>query len=241
VTTPSGDASPVRDDFDRIAQALDAAGLADELRPPERAILDLLPHDCGRVLEVGCGHGALTRHVARRARSVLALDLSPAMIDLARRRSAHPNVEYQVADVASTSLPGAAFDVVLSVATLHHLPLAPTVRRLAEAVRPGGLLLVQDLVSRPGLRHLPANVLGWLARGLRGARGRRQGAGARALDALYAEHGRGESYPTPAEAARAWAELLPGVRVVHHLEWRYTAIWRRPPAPGPAEGIRPTT
>jgi 2-polyprenyl-3-methyl-5-hydroxy-6-metoxy-1,4-benzoquinol methylase len=174
------------------------------------------------VLEVGCGHGALTRHLAARADSVLALDLSPEMIRVARARSARwPNVEYRVADVAEAELPAAGFDVVLSAATLHHLPLAPTVRRLAGAVRPGGWLAIQDLVTRPGLRALPLNAAAWLLRRLRGR-------GSRPVAALYHEHGAGERYLRPAEAERAYRELLPGARVVHHLEWRYTMLWRRP-------------
>jgi SAM-dependent methyltransferase len=221
----------VRRDFDRIARALAAAPADDALRPPERALLARVPPGAGRVLEVGCGDGALARHLARRAGSVLALDLSPAMVRLARERSAgYPNLAFRVADVAEAALPEAAFDVVLSVAALHHLPFAPTVRRLAAAVRPGGWLLVQDLVDRRGLAHAPANAAAWLARLVRSARAGPRAAGARAAAACYRAHGRGERYLSPAAAARAYAAVLPGARVVHHLEWRYTAAWRRPPA-----------
>jgi 2-polyprenyl-3-methyl-5-hydroxy-6-metoxy-1,4-benzoquinol methylase len=218
----SGAPAEVRRDFDRIARAIEAARLPDVLRPFERALLRRLPTRCGSVLEVGCGHGALTRHLAARAESVLALDLSPEMVRVARARSAAwPNVEYRVADVAAAALPDAGFDVVLSAATLHHLPLEPTVRRLAEAVRPGGWLAVQDLVARPGLRGLPLNAAAWLLQRLRGG-------GSRDVAALYAAHGAGERYLRPAEAERIYRELLPGSRVVHHLEWRYTMLWRRP-------------
>ena len=48
------------------------------------------------------------------------------------------------------------------------------------------------------------------------------------LAALYAEHGEGERYLRPAEAERAYRKLLPGSRVVHHLEWGYTMVWERP-------------
>jgi 2-polyprenyl-3-methyl-5-hydroxy-6-metoxy-1,4-benzoquinol methylase len=218
--------SDVRGDFDRIARAIEAARPADALRPFERALLGHLPARCGRVLEVGCGHGALTRQVAARADAVLALDLSPEMIRVARALSAEsPNVEYRVADVAEAELPAAAFDVVLSVATLHHLPLAPTVRRLADAVRPGGRLVIQDLVTRPGLRSVPVNALAFALQRLSG-RGR--SLRSTPLAALYAEHGEGERYLRPAEAARVYRELLPGAHVIHHLEWRYTMVWERP-------------
>jgi 2-polyprenyl-3-methyl-5-hydroxy-6-metoxy-1,4-benzoquinol methylase len=218
--------SDVRGDFDRIARAIEAARLPDSLRPFERALLGHLPARCGRVLEVGCGHGALTRQVAARADSVLALDLSPEMIRVARDHSAAwPNVEYRVADVAEAELPAAAFDVVLSVATLHHLPLEPTVRRLADAVRPGGRLVIQDLVARPGVRYLPLNALALVARRL-GGRGWPPRADP--LAGLYAAHGEGERYLLPREAERVYRKLLPGAQVVHHLEWRYTMIWERP-------------
>jgi 2-polyprenyl-3-methyl-5-hydroxy-6-metoxy-1,4-benzoquinol methylase len=215
----------VRLDFDRIALALEASGADDSLEPYERALLRRLPAKVGAVLDVGCGDGALTRHVARRARSVLAVDISPAMIRVARERSAgHANIAYRVDDVATMELPEAAFDVVLSVATLHHLsPIDPVVDRLAAAVRPGGLLIVQDLVDRRGARHLPANALAWIARRLRGGRGARHDA----VASLYERHGRTERYLTPAEAARGWTRLLPGSRVSQHLEWRYTVTWRR--------------
>jgi 2-polyprenyl-3-methyl-5-hydroxy-6-metoxy-1,4-benzoquinol methylase len=216
----------VRRDFDRIARAIDAARAPDRLRPFERALLARLPSRCERVLEVGCGHGALTRQLARRAHAVLALDLSPEMIRVARERSAGcANVEYRIADVAEVELPSARFDVVLCVATLHHLPLRPTVRRLADAVRPGGRLLIQDLVARPGVRYLPVNLV---AAALQLLAGRGPFSPRSALASLYAEHGRGERYLRPDEAAQAFGELLPGSRLHHHLEWRYTLVWDRP-------------
>ena len=216
-----------RRDFDAIARALEGARAYDRLRPFERALLAYLPAACGRVLEVGCGHGAITRHLAPRAESVVAIDLSPEMIRLARRLSAdHPHLEYRVADVTTAELPEAAFDVVMSATALHHVPLAPTVGRLARALRPGGWLVIQDLVTRPGVRYLPLNALAFAVQ--RGGRLIGRWPRNRELSRLYGRHSAGEVYLRPDEVARAYAELLPGARVVHHLEWRYTVIWRKP-------------
>ena len=219
--------SAIQNDFDRIAQALDRGADFDYLQPWERALLTRLPKRYDRVLDVGCGHGALTRALADRADSVIALDVSPAMIHVARKHSlGRHNIEYVRADVLAYELPEAMFDIVVCVATLHHLPFTSTVHRLANAVRPGGLLLIQDVVTRTGLRYVPTNALAWITRCLRSGW---SDLGAE-VTALYREHGRDEIYLTPAEASIAFANVLPGASVEQHLEWRYTAVWHCAPA-----------
>lgn len=99
-------------------------------------------------------------------------------------------------------------------------------RTLAAAVKPGGWLVIQDLVARPGLRGLPLNALALAAQWARLLAGSRPQS--TAVARLYERHGAGETYLRPDEAERAYAELLPGSRVTHSLEWRYTAVWRRP-------------
>src|SRR5688572_15445430 len=122
-------------DFDRIAR------LAPHDAEPPAAVLAKVPV-CDSILEVGCGAGALARRLARRAKRVLAIDLSPEMIRVARSHE-DGDVEYRVADVMQAEL--GTHDVVVSVDALHHLPLEDGLARLAGAVRPGGVLIVQDL------------------------------------------------------------------------------------------------
>jgi SAM-dependent methyltransferase len=100
----------------------------------------------GEVLEVGCGTGEFTRLLAERCERVVAVDLSPRMIETARARSKdHPNVEYPVADAASWEFPSERFDCAASIATLHHLPLGPMLAKMRDALKPGGPLLLLDL------------------------------------------------------------------------------------------------
>src|SRR5690348_16471835 len=61
----------------------------------------------GRTVELGCGTGFFTGVLAEKADSVVATDLSPRMLDLARRRVTQGNVTFQVADCQRTSLPDA--------------------------------------------------------------------------------------------------------------------------------------
>lgn len=215
-------AADVRADFDRIARLSPPSAATDALT---RWLLGHLPARCEDVLEVGCGTGEATRVAAARAARVVALDLSPEMVRMARSRSAGlPNVAYHVADATTWDYPEAGFDAVISIATLHHLPLETTIAAWARTLRPGGVLLILDLLDRSSPRYLPLNALALLSAGWL----RLRGAGSTALRRAYREHGRHDVYLRPREARARFARLLPGARVTHHLRWRYSVVWRKP-------------
>ena len=69
--------------------------------------------DGARVLDVGCGAGALSRAMARRAHHVLGLDISSTMLTAARARSP-ANATYVEADAQSATIPDTPFDAVIS-------------------------------------------------------------------------------------------------------------------------------
>jgi len=214
-------------DFDWIA------GLPDDPWDHNRMYLGVLLRELpGRLrsaLEIGCGSGELTARLAARADRVLALDLSPRMLATASARcAAQSNVELVCADAQSYPLAPAGFDAIASVATLHHLPLAPTLARLRDALRPGGVLLVLDVVSertsfevaRSALAF-PLNLLGRLA-----TTGRlRPTPEARAA---WHAHFSSDRFPSVAAVRAAAAELLPGARIRQHFFWRYSLVWRKP-------------
>ena len=103
----------------------------------------------GVVLELGCGSGALTRHLVAAGHRVIATDASPAMLALARE--AVPGVEAFSRLALPDDQPPAA-DAVVSVGhVLSYLPNALAVERailaIAAALRPGGVLAI-DLLDR---------------------------------------------------------------------------------------------
>ena len=214
----------IRADFDTIARLSPAGSRLDALT---RRLLRHLPARCGEVLEIGCGTGETTRFVADRASHVAALDLSPEMVRIARERSSGiSNVEYHVADAVAWDYPEARFDAVVSIATLHHLPCEPTLAAMARTLRPGGVLLILDLLDRSHPRYLPLNALALLP--LAWSRLRGLDAQSTALRRAYQDHGAHDVYLRPREARDLFARHLPGARVRHHLRWRYSVVWRNP-------------
>jgi 2-polyprenyl-3-methyl-5-hydroxy-6-metoxy-1,4-benzoquinol methylase len=224
----------IRSEFDEIARL--GVRLADVLGPHEAALLRAVPDGAEAALDVGCGAGAAARRLAERCRRVVAIDLSEEMIALARARStARANVEYHVAEAGEWLERGESYDVIVTFAVLHHMDVARTVGLMARALRPGGLLLVVDLLDRSGWRYLAIDALAFCAGA---ARALRRGLPSLALRHAWRDHGRGETYLTLRQARDTFDRLLPGCLVRGHLLWRYSVVWRKPltatPAPRPS-------
>ena len=218
--------SDVRADFDRIALLLgEESGHNDHYQD---FLARHIPVPCREALDIGCGAGAFSRLLAKRSERVLGLDLSPNMIRVARERSAQfPNVEFEVADVLTRELPAERFDCVVTIATLHHMPIKEVLPKVKRALKPGGVLLVLDLFQAEGLSDA---VLGALAVpvsvGLRLYRSGRL-LPPREVRRAWEEHGRHDTYLTLAQVREVCAEMLPGALVTRHLLWRYSVVWKK--------------
>lgn len=127
------------------------------------AFLDAAGIDRGsKVLDIGCGSGQATRDAARRAvgGSVLGVDLSSSMIELARRLAAReelPNAVFEQVDAQVHDFPEEHFDVAISRhgAMFFGDPLA-AFRNIARALRPGGRLTL--------LTWQPAERIEWMTK-----------------------------------------------------------------------------
>jgi 2-polyprenyl-3-methyl-5-hydroxy-6-metoxy-1,4-benzoquinol methylase len=201
---PSADV--IRTGFDRIDRVpASQHALAPALEPAARRLIAEVPLRA-QVLDIGCGTGTMARELAtKRGARVTAIDLAPREIDVARLRTSQTlRVDYHVADIMALTPRG--FDVAIAVNSLHHLPLAEIADRMANAVVPGGKVMIADLFSARSVVELPYN----------------------ALSRVLRKDDGGLAEVAPLRVIRATLrEVLPGVVVRRHFGWRYTAVWTK--------------
>lgn len=108
------------------------------------------------VLDVGCGNGRYTLQIAERARQVIAYDLSPHLIAEARSTAAAvgaSNVSFLVGDAEADRSTG-THDLVICMGVLvcitDDVAFHDLLERLADAVAPGGMLVLRETVSGRG-------------------------------------------------------------------------------------------
>jgi SAM-dependent methyltransferase len=197
-----------------------------------RLLLRELPARCRRVLDVGCGAGSFAARLAHRVERVDAIDRSPAMIALARKRTPY-NVKCICGDALTYPLPDGGYDAIFSISALHHMPLQTALARFADLLRPGGVLAVVALPRADLLHELPAEVVAALGHRLLGA----VFATARSVgnDDWFAKDRTHAAMPvvmdpqlTTRDVACQANTVLPGVRVRRLIFWRYLLCWRKP-------------
>jgi SAM-dependent methyltransferase len=116
------------------------------------ALVELVPAVANaRWLESACGTGLVSRALASRVGSVMGVDLTPAMLEQAKGRAAEEGIEkvsFSVGDATALEFADGSFDGGVTRFSLHHIPLpGRVIAELARVVRPGGWVVVSDLVA----------------------------------------------------------------------------------------------
>jgi SAM-dependent methyltransferase len=133
--------------------------LARAFGPTTAALLDRVAITPGmQCLDAGCGGGDVTRELARRAAPghVVGVDFDETKLELAREEAEADgldNVEYRTGDIVHAEL-DAEYDAIYARFLLTHLTdPAAAIARFAQGLRPGGVLIVEDIDFRGMLCH----------------------------------------------------------------------------------------
>jgi SAM-dependent methyltransferase len=137
----------IRESYDRLAEEY-ARRIADELqhKPLDRELLDRFAQQTtgrGEVCDMGCGPGHVARYLRDAGASVFGLDLSPGMLEQARKLN--PDISFRegnmlALDILDGALAGiAAFYAIVNI---PKLSLPVVFREIQRVLQPGGLLLL---------------------------------------------------------------------------------------------------
>jgi len=154
-----------RDDVDpeikrRVIRGLDRLGsvLKHHDRIAEQVLREVAEVPDPRILELGAGHGALSRTILEQhpTAHLTISDVNPdSVADIAASDlGSNPRATVRLIDATAIDAPDRAFDVAVFALSFHHLPPEQAAQVLAEGTRVADRMLVVDLPRLPSLLHL---------------------------------------------------------------------------------------
>jgi 2-polyprenyl-3-methyl-5-hydroxy-6-metoxy-1,4-benzoquinol methylase len=185
-------------------------------------LLRQIPRRIDRGLDVGCGLGFFARKLAEQSKTVAALDVDSAVLAEALRLNPAPNISYLKNNFLIADLPEANYDVIVSIATLHHMDIEAALTKMKLLLRPSGKLLILGLYQEKTLIDyaystisVPLNFvcLNW------------HRASVAKLTTVAPTRPAQLSLKQIRKVADA---IVPGFRLRRHLFWRYSLIWQKP-------------
>lgn len=181
-------------------------------------VLSAVPPAAQTALDVGTGDGLLAARLRSEIPEVTGIDSDAEVIGHARNDPAEVN--WMIGDVMTTLLPQGHYDLVATVATVHHLPdLAGGLARLADLTAPGGALVVIGCARSSSLSDYALDVIG-------------------AVQHQFYSRTRGywqHSAPVVVEFPHTYDQVrqiavstLPGMQWRRLPLWRYAITWTKP-------------
>jgi SAM-dependent methyltransferase len=143
----SRDISDCQSSYDAIAKDY-ADRIYDELKgkPLDRRLLDAFAtrvNGSGRVCDIGCGPGHVARYLHDRGVDVFGVDLSPGMLEQARRLN--PGMDFRQGNMLSLEFDDTSLAALVAFYSILHIPRAEVsdaFREFHRVLKPGGLLFL---------------------------------------------------------------------------------------------------
>jgi ubiquinone/menaquinone biosynthesis C-methylase UbiE len=137
----------IRESYDRLAEEY-ARRVYDELqhKPLDRELLDRFAKQTrgrGDVCDMGCGPGHVARYLRDAGASVFGLDLSPGMLEQARKLN--PDIPFREGNMLALNIPDGTLAGVAAFYAIVNIPrpsLSMVFREIRRVLQPGGLLLL---------------------------------------------------------------------------------------------------
>jgi ABC-2 type transport system ATP-binding protein len=99
----------------------------------------------GTLVEFGCGTGFYTGVLSEKADSVVATDVSPGMLAVAKEQITAENVKFQLEDCQRTSFPDGSFDTAFMSLVIHFTEPEKTLAEMSRILKRDGTLIITNL------------------------------------------------------------------------------------------------
>ncbi|WP_105616356.1 class I SAM-dependent methyltransferase [Vallitalea okinawensis] len=178
-------------------------------------------------LDIGCGTGEFTEKFANKVSMVYGIDLSPIMIEEAKKRHSSKNIKYVVQDFDELD-EEIRYDYIVSIATFHHLELQSALPKVKRLLKDNGVLIVLDLYERKGLIDsildfiaVPTNLIVKRIKCGRFKDNREE------IEA-WEEHSHIDNYMEYGVLKKIYRQYLSGnIKIKRLLYWRYLMVYRK--------------
>lgn len=148
----------IREDYDRLAEEY-ARHIADELqyKPLDQELLNRFADELkgrGEICDMGCGPGHVARYLHQRGVTVFGLDLSPGMVQEARKLN--PDIPFREGNMLALEIPDGSLAGIVAFYAIVNLPkesLVGVFQEMQRVLRPGGLLLLAFHIGDEILRE----------------------------------------------------------------------------------------
>ena len=185
-------------------------------------LLRQLPRKVNLALDVGCGLGFFAKKLAKYSEFVEAIDVDNATINAASDRNSAPNICYLQADFLEADLPERSYDVIVAIASLHHMDLEAALAKMKVLLRPSGKLLILGLYREMTILDYLYSLISVF------------------LNFIYLNCHRdsisSSTITAPILPAKLYLKqiktvantIIPEFRLQRHLFWRYSLFWQKP-------------
>ena len=186
-------------------------------------LLAHLPLDTVSALDVGCGSGEFAQRLATYCHSVDAVDPDQKAIRNGRNSpTSFSNLNFYCESFAHSSFPVEHYDFVSAIASLHHMPLAPTLEKMKQLLKPNGTLAILGLYKEETALDYLWSVMAVAMNNIyRFTNPQAKGVSTNQIVTT--------SPTTGLQTIRQTANIiLPNHQFKRHLLWRYSLIWQKP-------------
>jgi len=173
-----------------------------------------------RILDVGCGDGALAGYLADDNTDVVAIDPFSKCIETAKKEHGAAGAEFFCVPFEDFAAEPESFDAAVFVASIHHMELIPAIRKTVGLLRPGGRLLIVGCASPSSAFDKAVEVLRVVPSAVSTAFHRSRSSEELSIPTSY-------SFNTMDEIRSLIKTELPGAKLRYGLHYRYLLSWTK--------------